>query len=661
MRERARFEGELRDLGLEAEKPDPSSLPASVNQALEAQKYAEALRIAIGAGWRDTNALTNLIFFAKHPELPHTPLDPSHKDFTALSREWSGTFTRDVWPAIVASAANTDLAVTGKEAADHHRFFLGARGKKLLALVQKAAADADLNPGLLGTIMMAETRRPLSYLSSDKVSSYHVGTDDFYEGRQAISSRVPAYAAVGWDRKQKPDEHLNDAQTKPRVVKTILFDSGADAALATAVYVKYGEVRLREKAAELGGDFDALPQATSLALTRMAMAAGVTGATKYLKDALAGKDIFVRKPIKVRAYQTKRNATVRTAQAMHLSDWVFGIPIPAATKPAAKKEKEAETDFAYRGFEGAIDAGASASNAPESEGEIEWESGWEGETQQSRFAQVDSAIREAKAKIAAHGNRLKRFAADPGPSDPIARAREETEIRSWSAELAFLESLKSFFESQAGVALTYSMYPVTQVDPISRKFSQNNKWVQATKRSTFSRGEQQGSFCLGAARSMAFRTLFGADRPKYREVLTELKKGIEEAHKQGDTALEARLIISRIVTHTSSTRTGPGEQFNQDIGARYRVKDVMVRPETTWAEALKALKLGAPVMADLEGGWHWIMLRRSPRGQLWASDPLSGGEVRLATRSDFGTRFEVIVSRTTAVPVTPATVDRFKL
>ena len=94
--------------------------------------------------------------------------------------------------------------------------------------------------------MMAETRRPESYLSSEKVSSYHIGCDDFYEGRAAIQARVPAYSKVRWDKSQMPIEHQNDAQTNPRMVKTIFFDSGPDGALATAVYVKFREVRLRE-------------------------------------------------------------------------------------------------------------------------------------------------------------------------------------------------------------------------------------------------------------------------------------------------------------------------------------------------------------------------------------------------------------------------------
>jgi hypothetical protein len=316
------------------ERFDPATVPDNVAEALDKKDFPLALRLAIEAGWRDENELTNLIFFARHPELPKERLDPSHPQYRQLSSEWSKLLTDPVWKAIQASAKNTDLVVSGEEVTDHHRtFFRGKFGKQFKKVVEDAAAAVDLNPGLLGTIMMAETRRPWSFLSRDKVSSYHIGADDFYEGRAAIQARVPAYTRVKWDRSQTPAEHLNDAQTNRRVVKTILFNSGPDAALATAVYAKFYEVRLREIAAQLKGDFDALPLPTRLALTRMAMGAGAGGATPFLRDALQGKDIFDRRNIPVRAYQTKRNATVRTAQAMHLSDWVFGIKVEPATPP----------------------------------------------------------------------------------------------------------------------------------------------------------------------------------------------------------------------------------------------------------------------------------------------------------------------------------------
>jgi hypothetical protein len=129
----------------------------------------------------DETELTNLIFFAKHPELPRTKLDPANPNFKQLRVQWSQLLNGEVWKAIVGASENTALAVHGSEVADEDRFFWGANGRRLKQLVQNAANEVDINPGLLGAIMMAETRRPQSYLSSEKVSSYHIGTDDFYE------------------------------------------------------------------------------------------------------------------------------------------------------------------------------------------------------------------------------------------------------------------------------------------------------------------------------------------------------------------------------------------------------------------------------------------------------------------------------------------------
>jgi hypothetical protein len=332
-------ESQLLDEQLREEWFHPAAVPQDVVDALGKQDWPLALKLAIEAGWRDENELTNLIFFARHPELPKETLEPENPKFKQLSAEWTKILNEQVWKTIEASSENTDLVVSGKEVTDHHRsFFRGKSGQRLRKLVEDAAREVDLNPGLLGTIMMAETRRPLSYLSSDKVSSYHVGCDDFYEAQPAIKTRVPANAKVRWDRKQTPVVHYNDAKV-PRSVKTILFDNGPAAALATAVYVKFREVRLREIASESGQDFDSLPLPTRFALTRMAMAAGTGGATPYLKNALNGVDIFVRKAIPVRAYQTQRNATVRTAQAMHLSDWIFGIRVATVSQPEVEKKE----------------------------------------------------------------------------------------------------------------------------------------------------------------------------------------------------------------------------------------------------------------------------------------------------------------------------------
>ncbi len=229
------------------------SVPENVADALDGRDPALALKCAIDAGWRDPNDLTDLVFFARHPELPRGSLDATNPNFKKLSAEWSSILANEVWKSIQAASENTDLAVSGSEVADHDHFFWGRDGKRFKQLVEDCAKQVDLNPGLLGTIMMAETRDPYSYLSSNKVSSYYIGTDDFYEGRAEIAKRVPAYAKVGWDKNQKPEVHPNDAQ-QPRNVQSICFDSGRDAALAIAVYVKFGEVRcakLRKNSAKI--------------------------------------------------------------------------------------------------------------------------------------------------------------------------------------------------------------------------------------------------------------------------------------------------------------------------------------------------------------------------------------------------------------------------
>jgi hypothetical protein len=321
------------DVREEADVPhDAPKLPADVSAALSAKNWSSALSLAIQHGSRDVNELTDLIFFAQHPELPQARLDPKKPNYRKLAAEWSALLNGAVWTAIQQASANDAFAVSGAEVADKDRVFWGAAGQQLKLLVERAATQVNLNPGLLGVIVTSELERPYDLLSGAKIDSYYIGTDDFYEARTAIAARVPVYANVNWDKHQTPLTHDNDRMGTPRKVQTIFFDSGPDGLLAMAVYIKFREVRLREIASELKGDFDGLPVEYRFALTRMAMAAGTEGATSFLKDALAGKDILVRKPIAVAIYQTQRNATVRTAQAMHLSDWIFGIPLVARTQ-----------------------------------------------------------------------------------------------------------------------------------------------------------------------------------------------------------------------------------------------------------------------------------------------------------------------------------------
>ena len=61
---------------------------ASWQRSAPAGLVAAALRLLVAAGHGDTNALTNVAFWAAHPDLFGTKLQPSQPNFAQLSAEW---------------------------------------------------------------------------------------------------------------------------------------------------------------------------------------------------------------------------------------------------------------------------------------------------------------------------------------------------------------------------------------------------------------------------------------------------------------------------------------------------------------------------------------------------------------------------------------------
>jgi hypothetical protein len=277
---------------------------------------------------------------------------------------------------------------------------------------------------------------------------------------------------------------------------------------------------------------------------------------------------------------------------------------------------------------------------------------------------IDQAISAAKRQMQVHYDLQGKYAAGAGKTNDGTAARKEVaKYWEWTRERDFLEKLKAVYESQAGIPLgyplhrsrshrscDYTLYPVTKKGPITGKPGADNPWRLSPRREEFCKSEDDGSFCLGASRAMAFRTVFGLDRPSNRAVLTDLKKKIVVAKASGDTGAEAALIISRIVSHSHDP--GSVKQFNLDLASRYGIKNVIVR-NASRSEAFDALKQGAPIIADLDGGWHWVLVQKSPRGQLWANDPLSGSGIKKISPSELGSRFELIVDAPTGDPITP--------
>jgi hypothetical protein len=358
----------------------PIELPKqflAVAEALSKKDWSLALKLAIQAGQHDEQNLTNLIFFARHSELPTEPLDRNHPHYKQLSSEWIKILKNEIRPAIASASENVDLKVSGVYVAERDPQFVAETGKKFKELVAWAASEVNLNPGFLAAVLLAEWDQNSLYLSSGAVSSFRTGTDDFFAQAASLRANVPAFSKVGFDEKKKTTS-INE---HGRVVTTIPFNSGKDAALATAVYLKYAEIKLRNAAQKNGGDFDKLPIETQYVLVRIAMAAGhgglspdgdlirfkwqtdrwvpvkkgekggaLLGVASSLERVLKGEDILIRKnePRKDptnSGHVTLRNATILAAQAMHLSDWIFGIPTANTTQPELETFDDTQQEF----------------------------------------------------------------------------------------------------------------------------------------------------------------------------------------------------------------------------------------------------------------------------------------------------------------------------
>jgi hypothetical protein len=74
--------------------------PGAVLDALSSGSASVAIRTAAALGFRDENTLTNLVFFARHPERVGRKLEKSEPGFQALSREWLEIRDRLVRPIL---------------------------------------------------------------------------------------------------------------------------------------------------------------------------------------------------------------------------------------------------------------------------------------------------------------------------------------------------------------------------------------------------------------------------------------------------------------------------------------------------------------------------------------------------------------------------------
>jgi hypothetical protein len=234
----------------------------------------------------------------------------------------------------MVTAVESEFGLPDKKIREYDSQFKGRKGNEFKKLIIWASSRVGINPGLLAANALAETNRN-TYLSKNKVNSYFgPGVDDFYQERGRIGKKVPAIEDIRWD-KTTVVTHYNDAKKK-RLVKSIWFNTGKDALLANAVYLKYHEEFLRDAAKRAHKSFDSLSLETRFALTRYAVRSGVGNGKVRLLEALKGSDILVRRPGKL---DSKRAATIHTVQAIHLSKNIFRISLqPRPPQPRLRPQ-----------------------------------------------------------------------------------------------------------------------------------------------------------------------------------------------------------------------------------------------------------------------------------------------------------------------------------
>lgn len=119
--------------------------PKPVMDALKARNETLAIQRAASAGFRDENTLTDLVFFARHPERNGAPLRSSESGFNALAAEWMAIRDRLVrsTPRPSAPAAPAAPPAAGESDIVNVRGILVARqiAAQLDALLAAAQAD----------------------------------------------------------------------------------------------------------------------------------------------------------------------------------------------------------------------------------------------------------------------------------------------------------------------------------------------------------------------------------------------------------------------------------------------------------------------------------------------------------------------------------------
>ena len=232
-----------------------------------------------------------------------------------------------------------DLGTNPSTVQMYDGYFHGRAGALLKTRIADAARQVGLNPGLLAASLFAEFEVG-SYTKpkGEEVEGW-IGTDDYKERKADIEAKVPAAKAL------KPIRYEPHVNERGRRIPEVPVFPAEQAVLASAVYLKHSELQVRRTMTSMGGSFDRLPVERQYALARYAMNSGVGNAQQRVMEFLGmslhkgtyvqdkdPKEFLVYKPGQLKddleqfsAHHPQRAATAHAAQAIHLSQKIFGI------------------------------------------------------------------------------------------------------------------------------------------------------------------------------------------------------------------------------------------------------------------------------------------------------------------------------------------------
>ena len=173
-----------------------------------------------------------------------------------------------------SSEYTPDLGANQATIEMYDKYFDGTKGALLKKRIETEAAKVGLNPGLLASAMFAEDRVSSYTKGTGEVDGVDIGVDDYKERKVRIERRIPAAKGL------KPTRYDAFTNEKGRLIPEVPYFKATDAVLASAVYMKYGELLVRDALFEMGGSFDRLPIEYRFALTRYAMNTGPSGRAK---------------------------------------------------------------------------------------------------------------------------------------------------------------------------------------------------------------------------------------------------------------------------------------------------------------------------------------------------------------------------------------------